>query len=153
MKVSASQLDKVVISTINKQAQVILNADGISELRSTNVNQLQIAECKKQLYRLLEKRQLQYEQLVSGEIDRKRYHSLKVEYAKQVDRLNSLLNLFKQTEYNMEYNQRIYSLVQNTLEATETNPQREIVNAVVDKIFVYPQNHVEVLWKFKEFAS
>ena len=73
MKISAAELDNIVISTIKKQAETILNLENISDLRRAEPNVQQLAECVNQVKLLIEQRQTLYEKFVMSEIDKETY--------------------------------------------------------------------------------
>jgi hypothetical protein len=45
----------------------------------------------------------------------------------------------------------VAALAKNTL--SETATPRDIVNALIDKVLVFPGNHIEIYWKFSNFAE
>ena len=150
MKVSAAELDEVVLCTIKKQAEAILNLDGISDLRRAKADSQQIAECEKQVRHLIGQRQAHYEKFITREIDNATYQALRIDCNAQVDRLNSQIALYKQAEQNKKCEQKTMALAQTVL--SESTTPKEIVSMLVEKVYVFPDNHVEIRWKVSGFS-
>ena len=108
-----------------------------------------IAECEKQIHHWNEQRQQYYEQFVLGKIESDTFKALKSECAIQLERLNNQLAIFKQAERDKLANEKITAIAKTAL--CETATPQEIVNALVDKIFVFPYNQITIEWKFVNF--
>ena len=151
MKASADEVDNAVMAIIRKQAEVILGSGDLPGLRKINGTERSVGECEKQIRQWVERRQIYYEQFVQGEIDREAHMSLKGECAEQLDRLNTHLAFLKQTERDRQANQKAVDMANKVLD--ESISKRDIVDALIDKILVFPGNHLEIKWKFLNFAA
>jgi DNA invertase Pin-like site-specific DNA recombinase len=151
MKVSADILEGSVISIIKKQAEVVLTSDDLSGFRKSSEDIRINGDYEKQVLQLTKLRQECYEQFVSGEIDRDAFQMLKADYTAQIDKLNNQLAVLKQVERDNNANKKVESHAKNAL--SETAAPRDIVNALIDKVFVFPNNHIEIRWKFANFAE
>jgi len=127
-----------------------LESEDISGLHKTNDIERRSSECEKQIRQWVEQRQKYYEQFVLGEIDRDTHTELKNECTLQLERLNNQLAILKQTELDKQANKKAVVLAKESLSDTAT-PQ-DIVNALVDKILVFPENRIEIRWNFVNFA-
>ena len=76
---------------------------------------------------------------------------MKADYTAQIDRLNNQLFLFKQAERDKEADKKAVSAARGAL--SETATPRDVVNALVDKVLVFPGNHIEIHWKFANYAT
>ena len=151
MKVNARELDGAVLAIIRKQAEVVLESDDLSGLRKTSAGMKQTDDFEKQIRRLVEQRQQCYEQFMRREIDGDTFQSLKADYATQIDRLNHQLTAVKQTENDRDAYKKTAALAKDVLR--ETAVPRDIINALVEKVSVFPGNHIEIQWKFAYFAD
>ena len=148
MKVASSEIDNVVITIIRKQAEVVLGSEDLTGFRKTGARSMD--DYEKQIYQLAERRQQCYEQFLSGEVGRDAFQSLKTDYTAQIDRLNNQLALLKQAERDKEADKKAVSAAKGAL--SEKATPRDVVDALVDKVLVFPGNHVEIHWKFANFA-
>ena len=98
---------------------------------------------------LFQQRQSIYEQFVLNEINYDDYTAQKNECSVQIERLNNQLALLKQSEQNKSANKKIVEIAKTAL--SETATPKDIINALVDKVLVFPNNRIEIKWKFANF--
>jgi DNA invertase Pin-like site-specific DNA recombinase len=151
MKVSAVELEGAVLTIIRKQAEVVLASRDLSGMRKLNTGEKLIAECEKQIRECVERRQEYYERLIEGAIDRDAHTAFKADCAAQLDTLNNRLSALKQAERDKQTGKKMAALAKEALGETAT-PQ-DIVNALVEKVVVYPGNRIEIQWKVQNFVS
>ena len=151
MKIDADILENAVMAIIKKQAEVVLASDDLLGFRKTSEDTRINGDYEKQILQLTKLRQQCYEQFVSGEIDRDMFQTLKADYTAQIDRLNNQLAVLKQAERDNNANKKVESFAKNAL--SETATPKDIVNALIDKVFIFPNNHIEIRWKFANFAE
>jgi DNA invertase Pin-like site-specific DNA recombinase len=150
MKVLVSELDEAVLDIVRKQAEVILNTTELTGLRKPSGNVKQIAEFERQLKSLVEQRQTHYEQFVNQEIDREAHQSLRADLAARIERLNTQLAAIRQSEYDSQAHQKTALHAKAVL--GESMTQKEIVDLLIDKIHVFPDDRLEITWKVAGFA-
>ena len=151
MKVSADNLENAVMTIIRKQAEVVLGSEDLSEFRKAKAGARQMDDCEKQINQLAEQRQQCYERFLTGEISRDTFQLLKADYTAQIGRLNNQLALLKQAERDKEADKKAATAAKGAM--SETATPRDIVNALVEKVLVFPGNHIEIHWKFANFAA
>jgi hypothetical protein len=151
MKVSVRELDDVVLEIIKKQAEIVLNSGNLSKLRHKDTDTQRIADCDKQIRACVEERQRHYEQFITREIDHEMYQSLKTDCAAQMDKLNDQLAVLKQAERDKQVNKKSVALAKEVLKASAT--PREIVDALIETIRVFPGNRIEIRWKISDFTN
>ena len=151
MKVGADVLESAVMAIIKKQSEVVLACDDLSEFQKVGIDERQKGEFENQISQLASRRQQCYEQFVCGEIDRDTFQSIKSDCTTQIERMNNQLSILKQAEQDKGANKKAATLAQNALNKTAT--PKDIVNALVEKVLVFPNNHVEIRWKFANFAE
>ena len=150
MKVSAGEIESAVMAIIRKQAEVVLASDDLTGFQKTSASEKQAADVEKQIGQLTEQRQQCYESFSNCEIDRDTFRLQKAEYTAQIDMLTNQLAVIRQAERDKDANTKIAALANDALsdKATPT----DIVNALIDKVLVFPGNHLEIHWKFANFA-
>ncbi|MCL1842321.1 MAG: recombinase family protein [Defluviitaleaceae bacterium] len=151
LKVVVSELDEAVLTIIRKQAEVILNNGDLTVLRKTGCSTQQVADYENQLNSLVAQRQKLYEQFITGEIDRQTHQSLKAECSAQIEQLNERLNLHRQAQHDSQNVQRTADFAKTVF--AETITSQEIVDMLIEKIHVFPDNNIEVTWKVSGFAA
>ena len=150
LKVAVSELDEAALDIIRKQAEVILTSMDLSDFCKTSGNARLITDCEKRLKILIEQRQAYYEQFITGEIDRQTHQMLKTDCSAQIERLNSQLAMYRQPTYDTHAKQKTASYAKTALSQSTT--EHEIVEMLIDKIHVFPNDHIEITWKVAGFS-
>ncbi|MCL2517319.1 MAG: recombinase family protein [Oscillospiraceae bacterium] len=153
MKTSVRELDSMVMSIIRKQAEVILNSEGMADCRNLSAVEQGIAECENQIRQHMERHQNYYEHFILHEIEKSTYQSLKDECTGQIGKLNTQLALLKQAECEKQNNQKKAMIAKEALSITEAEMFKEVVDSLVEKIIVFPGNQIEIKWKVSDFAT
>jgi len=152
MKVNATTLESAILSIVKKQAEVVLNANGISELQEGSLGQLQISEYESNIRQLTEQSQKFYEQFVTGQIEHETYMLSKSECSKQIGKLNTQIDLLKQSERIKFESQKLVALAKEASSIIESDSQQSVIESVVEKILVFPKKQIEITWKFENFG-
>jgi len=150
MKVASAEIEDAVMTVIKKQAEVVLACDDLTNIRKTNSDERQAAAYEKQISQLSEQRQQYYERFLNNEVDRDAFHAQKAQLTAQINRLSNQLAVLKQAERDRGASKKVAALAGEVLDKTAT--PKDIVNALVDKVLVFPNNHIEIRWKFANFA-
>jgi hypothetical protein len=150
-KVSTAEVEDAVMSIIKIQAGVILASDDLTDLRKANGGKGQLAEYEKQIAHLMEQRQTIYEQFVTGETDRDTYRTVKTDLTAQIERLRNMVSSLKQSE--IENHAKSITAEQAKSVFNEAITPRELVDALIEKIYVFPNNHLEIKWKVAGFSA
>jgi hypothetical protein len=108
-------------------------------------------EVEKQISRLSKQRQECYERFVNLEIDRDMFRSLKDDCTRRIDKLSRQLAVFQQAARKREADSKAASLAKGAL--SETAEPKDIVDALVERVLVFPGNNIEIHWKFADFAK
>jgi len=151
MKINANELEIAVMAIIRKQAETVLACDDLSDFRKMSVGERQVYDFEKQINQLAEQRQKCYERFMSLEIDRDTFRSLKEDYTARIAVLTSQLAVIRQTERDKDANMKVAALAKDALSDKAT--PKDIVNALIDRVLVFPGNRLEIHWKFANFAE
>jgi len=151
MSVNANELEEAVLSIIKNQADVVLKSIDLTNLqKKTEVDRI-VAEYEEQIRKWIEQRQINYERFALNEIDRETHKELMKGCTEQLTRLNSQLAIIKQAKIEKEEARKLAALAQEALKKA-ASPQ-DIVNALIDKVYVFPGNRLEIKWKFVYFEN
>ncbi len=119
-------------------------------ISQTDDDERQISDCEKQLRQYVELRQNHYEQFVTGEIDRDTYLEIKNDCGANIEKLNNKLTMLAQEKRDKLTDQKLITVAKDALSVTAS--ARANVDALIEKIFVYPGNHIEIQWRVPNFA-
>jgi DNA invertase Pin-like site-specific DNA recombinase len=151
MKINAAELDEAVLTVIRKQAEALLNTSDLSQLRYRGADDQRAADIEKQIRECVEQRQRDYERFILRDVDREEYRKLKADCSVRLDRLNGQLAVLKQVERDKQLAQKSSALAKEVL--SESMTPREIVEALIEKVLVFPNDHIEIQWKIADFAN
>ncbi len=139
---------------ICKQAQIILSMDDLSQLSNTELQSAELSEYEKRITNLNSKKRQLYEDWLMQVIDKATYLERKAVLDEELNRLtrikSSLAATVNQTKANqMKQNnaRELAGTVVNSGSLTST-----LAEALIEKVYVYPGNQVEIIWKTKDFC-
>jgi hypothetical protein len=150
LKVAAAKLDETILTIIRKQAEVILGSDNLSELRKVGASGKRIADFEKEVAKCVEERQSAYERFVSRELDRESYLALKAKCSERIEQLNNQIAVIKQAERDRQSGEKTAALAKEIIGDKFT--PRELVETLIDRVLVFPENKIEIQWKIADFA-
>ncbi len=154
-KIYESDLHKVLFDIISKQAELILNVDSISDVDTLSVKTEKSVDLEKQIEVYQQKKQKLYEQLLMQEISKDEYMELKAQYdatiqnmSAQYDRSRRDIEQAKSYRESLSQAKQIAKSVQK-----ENTLTQALADMLIDKVYVYPDNRIEVVWKIKDFCT
>jgi hypothetical protein len=103
-----------------------------------------VAECD-------ERRQRIYERFILREIDRSEYLKLKAECSGEIEKLNRQAAALRAEIQAQRSKPRVITLASQAIGGTI--PHRELVDAMIDKVYVFPDKRVEIAWKIEDFTN
>ena len=155
LEIGEQELENLLFEIINKQAQIIMNVDGLGDTAELSVKSEQKSEYEKQINNIHDKKQVLYERLISGELDTAAYKAEKVELDAELSRLNRTFDALKAETAVLSAaaasGDELRKLADTALGANTLS--RQLVELLIDKVYVYPGNHVEIVWKVADFGS
>jgi hypothetical protein len=149
LKISVQELDKIVLKIIKKQAKIIFNTD-ISNLK-INTTTKNISDFEKEIDLQVSAQQKLYEKFILGEISKKFFQTEKSECSEKIDYFNSQISILKQAENDKFSHKKSVELADKIL--SEKLSEREIVELLIDKVFIFPNNRIEIKWKISDFTQ
>ena len=144
----------MLYEVLSKQAQVILNVADLSNAGRLDVQLAEQAEYDKQIESCMDHKRVLYEQLILKQITMEDYKSQKAAVDGELDRLREIHSNLKAQTSQMEIDEKSKS--------ARKELAREVVGAgsltagladtLIDRVYVYPNNQVEIVWKMKDFC-
>ena len=151
MKFKASEIDDAVLSVIRKIAEVVLNKSELGELSPKAGSDKELSDYETRIAEINEQRQRHYESYILREINRDEFVKLKDECSAEIDRLNKQVAAFKAEAQSRVNMQSTRAIAEQAL--GETANYKEIVDTLIEKVYVFPDNRIEIVWKIADFAA
>lgn len=150
LKILESELEKIVLTIIKKQAEIILGIE-YNEVMELDVSSAKIIDCKDIIKEIENEKMSYYEMLIRGEITKEDYKVKKLEFDNRILELNTLIKSVSAKKELYNSKKDLVALCEEALSKNQLSS--ELVNELIDKIFVYPNDKIEILWKLKEFTK
>jgi hypothetical protein len=150
LNVNANELEEAVIAIIKKQAAVVLDSEDLSGIQKKGEIDQMTTGVEEQIRYWVEQRQKNFEKFILNDIDRDEHKKSMNECSEQLERLNHQLSIIKQTVSDKQESKKVAAAAQEALVGTAS--QKDIVNALVDKILISPGDRFEIRWRFVNFA-
>ena len=155
LEIGEQELESLLYEIISKQAQVIMNTDRIDTTSGLVVRAEQQAEYNRQIERLRDDKRVLYECFVLKELDTDAYKLKKAVIDAELDQVTRAFNtLNKETAVlavEKASDDEIRKLAGTAL--GENKLSRSLVDLLIDKVYIYPENQVEIEWKVADFAA
>jgi hypothetical protein len=151
MRYTASEIDEAVIEVIKKTSEVVLNVTELEALSPKGDSGKEQSDIKNRIAEINELRQRHYESYILRKIDRAEFLKLKNECSAEIDRLERQIAAFKAEAQTKSALQSKRAIAEQALGETITN--KELVDALIDKVCVFPGNRIEIVWKIADFAA
>ena len=154
LTVVEAELERMLYEILSKQAQVILNVADLANAGQLDIQLAKQAEYDKQIEGYLDQKRVLYEQLILKQITMEDYKIQKATVDSELDRLREIHSNLKAQTAQMEMDEKTKS--------ARTELAQEVVGAggltagladtLIDRVYVYPNNQVEIVWKMKDFC-
>ena len=152
-RISEKDLENLIFSVIKKQAEIITNIPDILKAENIQIRSDKLIEIQKSITALNQRKLDLYEQYVQGNITqtdfKKKNDCLNAEIKKQKQQYKVLKQLHEQAITDDSNNKQLLKIASNVKE--ETSLTKSLVDALINKVKVYPDNHIEIDWRIKDF--
>jgi hypothetical protein len=149
LRISANELSDMLIEIITKQAQVVLNIDQLRDVGKIDARLVRQAGHDKQIAALNDSKRRLYERLTLGELDIEAYKTEKAPLDAELARLGQV-----NAALVSELAEQAKDATRQKLAAqasAENGLTRALVDLLIDKVLVFPDNRLEIKWKVKDF--
>jgi hypothetical protein len=155
LEIGEAELENLLFEVINKQAQTVLNIVGLDETAGLSVKAEQQAEYERQIAKLIEEKYGLYERYVLRELNAEEYKTAKAGLDTEHSRLSRILNSVKAESAALSAAKasadELRSLADTALGASKLT--RPLADLLIEKVYVYPGNRVEIAWKAADFGA
>jgi len=154
LKIKEADLEAALYEILSKQAQIILNLDSLDNAGQLEVQLAEQAEYDRKIEGRLERKKTLYERFVLQEISAVEYKSEKADIDRELDRLRKIQAGLKAKTSQMQMDEKAKSArMKLAREAAGAGGlTAELAETLIDRVYVYPGDRVEIVWKMKDFC-
>jgi len=151
MKADAAEVEETVMTIIKKQAEAVLGSVDLTNLRKTGDEAQNFAAYEAKLSEVMELRKDFYDQYLSEEIDLDTFMAKKKECTDKIEQLNKQIVLLKKSKHDKLSHKKSAKIAKDTLSSSAI--PRDVVEALIEKVFIFPGKQIEINWKIVSFAD
>lgn len=155
LTISEKELEGMLFAVLTKQAQVILNVADLSDAGLLDIQLAKQADYDKKIKACQDRKQVLYESLLLRQISVEDYKARKAEIDTELARLKQIHGALcaQTTQARMDADARTArkELAQEITGAGGLTTG--LADALIDRVYVYPGNQVEIIWKMKDFCE
>ena len=154
MTVMEAELEKALYEILTKQAQVILNMADLSNAGMLDIRLAEQAGYDKQINRCLDQKRALYEQFILKQITIEGYKSEKAAVDSELDRLREIRSNLRAQTSQMEMDEKAKRARAELARevAGADGLTAGLANRLIDRVYVYPNNQVKIIWKIRGFG-
>ena len=154
MRINENELYNLLFDIISKQTAVLLNSDNIDSVKRYDTSIQEKLNYENLIKNCYENKCRLYEKLMLEEIDLQMYNELKSEYDNKINDLKQTLSdITLQTELLKTKKEQKTTLINiSEIVSKEQKFNQALSDLLIDKVFVYPHNRVEIVWKVQNFV-
>ena len=155
LEIGEQELENLLYEIITKQAQVIMNIDRLDASSGLMLRAEQQSAYKRQIEKLREDKCVLYERYVLKELDADAYKSEKAvidtelaQLTRALDTLNAEAAALSAAKASDDELRKIAGMT-----LADNKLTRPLVDMLINKVYIYPGNRIEIEWKVADFAK
>ena len=148
LRILNRELEDVVQESVIRQARIVLNAAHDDTHSHRSKRQL---ECERGLQELQDEKQRLYESLVLGDSRPEEYKERKAALDADLARQRDVYEVICEQEEKTAPSAASIKAAREALESDELG--QELVDLLVDKVLVHPDNRIEIQWRVSSFGN
>jgi DNA invertase Pin-like site-specific DNA recombinase len=154
-EISEQELEELLFIIISKQAEAILNTGSLNDFVDIPLHTEQQSEYEKKMDVLRESKRQLYEGMILGTVAMEMYKTEKTTIENELSHLSRAYDSLKAETAIMVASKatddEIRHLAKNISGTNRLN--RVLVELLIDRVYVYPDNRVDIDWKVSDFAN
>jgi hypothetical protein len=149
-----NELETSIFEIIKKQAEIFLNLDKLSVCNELLESQsAKISEYDKRIQEIHNNKRFLYEQFINNDIDGEVYKTKKVQLDTELNNVkrlhSSVSDEIRQSKAVKDESGEIIRIAEE-VKITDSLT-RSLVEALIDNVYVYPGERIEIMWRFDGF--
>jgi len=153
--IKESELEELLFKIISKQSEVILGIDCSSDVRELKQKLKEQSEYETRIRDCINEKMRLYEKHFNGEINDSEYHKEKSTVDVKLSELQNSHGTVSATATRLcavkERNSVLQDIAKNISDEKVLN--RALVEALIEKVLIFPDNRIEIFWKMKDFMK
>lgn len=155
LQIAESALETVLFEIISKQAQVILNMDSLSDIGNLEVQLTEKSTYGKRIAAYEKQKQRLYEAYCRKEVALPDFTAQKAEYDAELTSLKQAFTMLSmqtaQAKKSSVEKADIKKLAETISGESRLTPL--LTDILLDRVLVYPNKQLEIIWKLKDFCG
>ena len=153
LRIYESDLEDMLFEIMEKQAQVILALDSLSDLPDLDARTTEHIQLESQVYHLQECKRELYEKYMLGEISLQHFQEEKSQcdvdliHAKQL--CGTLSSAVRNAQKENADHQQLLKATEDI--SRESKLTQSLADLLVERVDVYPGNLIDITWKIRDF--
>ena len=153
--ITIEELQGILFDMAYNRSKEILEAFNKSNGNESHNDSDQVSEIEKKIAEYQQKKQKLYEKFVSEEISLDKFKSLKEQYNDEIyhceqQRIISM-KISEKTQTANSSRTKLIQIAKDIQKASTLT--KELSDTLVEKVYVYPDKSVKVVWKIKDFEA
>ena len=153
LQIKQSELEKLIFEIIAKQAEILSGTDNTSNADNLVFMLKEQSEHEQQMRQIMDEKRRLYEQSVLGEIDDETYLAQKSVCDAKLNKIKESHSGLVSKTAKIQINSDKISELKAVAKAVtnEKSLTRELVEALIDKVEIFPEKRVDIFWKIQDF--
>lgn len=153
LKIEESELESVIYAVLKKQAHIILGADDV-DANSIDVLSAKQAGYRQQISEMQKQKRTLFEQMVLHEVSEQEYKKKKAALDAELTRLQEVQAALSTQLSQRQADEQTKSANRVLAEKVVGEGQlcTELVDLLIDRVYVYPGQNIEIVWKVAGFC-
>ena len=154
LRIGEAELEAMIYKVLSRQAQIILNLDSLADAGQLDMQLAKQNECDRQVECFMEQKRKLYERFLLQDISIEDYKTQKAEVDTELTQLKRLQSVVSAQTAQMQMDEKTkHARIELAREITETDSlTARLADILVDRVYVYPGNEIEIIWKMKDFC-
>jgi len=155
LEICEQELENLLFEIISKKARIILNTESVGSFANIPLYTEQQAEYEKQINLLREEKCQLYERYVIGAVTAEAYKAEKSDIDTELNRVTQAYISIKAETAVLVASKSSDDEIRRLAESAscEGKLSKALVELLIEKVYVYPGNRIEIQWKFADFAA
>jgi len=150
LRVLKSELEGVVMESFKRQAKAV-KAAGCSVVEAQSLPSSAVADYEARIEKLQDEKQRLYESFMGDDISRDEYMAKKSSADSELERTRQILEaIFSQAKTETS-NAEVIEVAKKALRKRVLS--KELVDTLVEKVLVFPDNKIEIVWRLSGFMD
>jgi len=154
LTIKEQELENLLFEIMSKQAKVILNVDASENFNELSNKMAEKINFENQIEDCYSQKMASYEKFIKKEIDIDTYRKDNIIYDMRLKELNQLHSSISKNTTQMAMLKEEKDLLRSIAAAvtSENALTQKLADALIEKVMVFPDNQIEIVWKVQAFA-